>query len=318
MLKPSPIFSEYWQFAYRRQEVFRARHIKGYGTGKEAMSFFDDPIISTYKFTNCYRATDRTSQYLIRQVIYGGEFSAEDTFLRVILFKLFNKIETWEWLENQVGSICLDTFDASAFSQILNQRLSEKQKIYSAAYIMPSGVTTFGFERKHDNHLALTELMLRDGLPSRIWDFNSLQQIYALLLEYPTVGPFLAMQYAIDLAYSHYSQAEESQFIVAGPGAIRGIKKCFSSVGHYSDKDVIQYMTDNQEAFFEKYDLKFGFLTNRRLQLIDCQNLFCEFDKYCRVRFPEISVGNKRIKQKYKQHLPRFDIYLPPKWEASL
>lgn len=318
MLKPSSIFAEYWHFAYRRQEMFRARHIPNYYTAEEANFFGGDPILTTYKFTNCYRATDRTSQYLIKHVIYGGKFSPESTFLRILLFKLFNKIETWQWLEQQVGQIDIEHFNPAHFSQLLNQRLNEQQKIYSAAYIMPSGVTTFGFERKHDNHLALLEMMLHDGLASQIWDERSLQDVYLRLVSYPTIGPFLAMQYAIDLAYSHYSRADESQFIVAGPGAIRGIQKCFTSPGQYSDQDIIQYMTDNQEAFFEQYHLNFGFLGNRRLQLIDCQNLFCEFDKYCRVRFPEIAIGNKRIKQRYQPQTASFDIFLPPKWQASV
>ena len=44
-----------------------------------------------YKFTNTYRASDRVSQYLIRNVIYEGAQSAEEVFFRTILFKLFNR-----------------------------------------------------------------------------------------------------------------------------------------------------------------------------------------------------------------------------------
>ena len=63
-----------------------------------------DSVLRTHKFTNAYRASDRVSQYLIRRVIYRDDLPAtvEEVFFRTILFKLFNKIETWELLEREV------------------------------------------------------------------------------------------------------------------------------------------------------------------------------------------------------------------------
>ena len=58
-----------------------------------------DPILARFKFTNAYRASDRVSQYLIRHVIYEGPQSSEEVFFRIVLFKVFNKIETWELLK---------------------------------------------------------------------------------------------------------------------------------------------------------------------------------------------------------------------------
>jgi len=45
------------------------------------------------------------------------------------------------------------------------------------------------------------------------------------------------------------------------------------------------------------YKIVFG----RKLQMIDCQNLFCETDKYARIAHPDICGLNdrKRIKQQY-------------------
>ena len=54
----------------------------------------------------------------------------------------------------------------------------------------------------------------------------------------------------------------------------------------------------------DRLGLEFRSLWGRRLQLIDCQNLFCEVDKYARVRHPEVVgvSGRTRIKQKYARH----------------
>ena len=71
-LKKTPVFDVYWYFAVKRQEVFFNRL-----EGKESL-WTNDPIIQKYKFTNVYRASDRVSQYLIRNVIYSdNNFSPE-------------------------------------------------------------------------------------------------------------------------------------------------------------------------------------------------------------------------------------------------
>ncbi len=314
-LKPSSIFEDYWQFAFKRQEVLRSKYGKDVSDNNGLL----DPIIQTYKFTNCYRSTDRVSQYLINHVIYtGATISPDDTFLRVILFKLFNKIETWEWLESELGEISRKTFSIPLIARLLEERKRQDKTLYSAAYIMPSGKNAFGCDLKHQNHLLLLESMLRDELDKRIWECDHLEQVYQSLLYYPSIGPFLAMQYAIDLAYTPFAQFEESDFIMAGPGALRGIKKCFDDIGTYSASDVIAYMAEHQQHYFERYGLAFKGLKNRSLQLIDCQNLFCEFDKYCRAKYPDKVVGNVRIKQKYQPHSVPFKLAFPPKWNTYL
>ena len=80
------------------------------------------------------------------------------------------------------------------------------------------------------------------------------------------------------------------------------------------EAEVIRYMADTQDEHFARLGLPFaGLRGRRRLQLIDCQNLFCEVGKYARVAHPEalgIS-GRTRIKQAYRQgsrarHAPGF------------
>jgi hypothetical protein len=45
-----------------------------------------------------YPAADRVSQYVIREVIYAGVQDPEEVVFRVLLFKFFNRVETWELL----------------------------------------------------------------------------------------------------------------------------------------------------------------------------------------------------------------------------
>ena len=110
----------------------------------------DDPVLATYKFTNAYRASDRVSQYLIRNVIYRDDLpnSPGEVFFRVLLFKLFNKIDTWEVLERTVGPITFEDYRFAAYDAVLARALQTGRRIYSAAYIMPPGTRTFGAIRQ--------------------------------------------------------------------------------------------------------------------------------------------------------------------------
>ena len=75
-------------------------------------------------------------------------------------------------------------------------------------------------------------------------------------------------------------------------------------------------MAETQEAHFERLGLNFGGLRGRPLQLIDCQNLFCEVDKYARVAHPEVAgiSGRSRIKQKFTAANQPMPAWFPPKW----
>jgi thymidylate kinase len=306
---PSEVYDTYWRFAAKRQDVFfkRAYHALPPWT--------DDPILSHFKFTNAYRASDRVSQFLIRNVIYQGDQRSDEVFFRTILFKLFNKIETWQLLEKTLGPLKTATFDLRSFDDVLTAAMARKQTIYSAAYIMPSG-GKHGEPKKHRNHLALLRNMLADGVPQRITQMKRMRDVFELLLSYPMIGDFLAYQYATDLNYSVLTSFSEMEFVVPGPGARDGIRKCFSDLGGLNEADIVKMVADRQEVEFGRLGLDFRSLWGRPLQLIDCQNLFCEVDKYARYAHPDVAgvTGRTRIKQIFRSTDSPIAYWYPPKW----
>ncbi|WP_342327618.1 nucleotide kinase domain-containing protein [Pedobacter sp. FW305-3-2-15-E-R2A2] len=308
-IQPSIVYNTYWQFAVERQNIFFNKI-----NNKNVLT--SDPILLKHKFTNVYRASDRVSQYLIKNVIYRGDQNPKEVLFRILLFKIFNKIQTWELLENELGTLCWSEYSFNHYAGILHDALKAKEAIYSGAYIMASGKSTYGFIRKHENHLKIIEQMISSGLADKIQDAESLENVYRLLLSYPTIGAFLAYQYAIDINYSEIINFSEMDFVKPGPGAKDGIRKCFKSFGNYSEDDIIRFVTENQDQEFDRLGLEFKALWGRPLQLIDCQNLFCETDKYARVAHPEI-IGlsdRKRIKQIYKKTNVDIQYWYPPKW----
>lgn len=310
MIKSTNVYDLYWNFAAERQRIFYKR-LSG-----QHSHLTEDPILKTYKFTNAYRASDRVSQFLIRNVIYSGDQSPQEVFFRIILFRFFNRISTWESLNAALNNeISYESYDFRLYDEVLTSIANGKNKLYSAAYIMPSGVREFGFLRKHQNNLKLLELMMQNSVPERITGLKNLQAVFNIFKSYPTLGDFLAYQYTIDLGYTNLDCGFESDFIVPGPGALRGIKKCFSDMEYLSPSDIIHYVTERQHHEFAIRNIDFPDLYGRPLQLIDCQNLFCEIDKYTRAYCPELAIGGKtRIKQKFNINLTPIKPFFPPKW----
>jgi hypothetical protein len=301
------VFDTYWRFACERQDIFFKR-VSGLPP-----PWTNDPILRGYRFTNVYRASDRVSQYLIRRVIYEGDQSEEEVFFRTLLFKLFNRIETWDLLQESVGPISWKTFNLDQYDHALEEALRRGTKVYSAAYIMPC--PTFNGRRKHKNHLLLLAKMMRDGLPFKVASARSLRDVFLLLRSYPSLGNFLAYQFAIDLNYSSLTDFSEMDFVVAGPGAQSGIRKAFNDTAGLSEEDVIRAVTEFASREFERLGLAFRPLCGRPLQLIDCQNLFCEVDKYSRVAHPEVKGGSRtRIKRRFVAAARPTPQWYPPKW----
>ncbi len=310
------VYDSYWEFAAERLAIYYRRLACPQGP------WTYNPVLRAYRFTNVFRAADRVSQYLIGEVQYGDQRSqdSEEVYFRTLLFKMFNRIDTWEYLEERLGPLSWEKTSLSDVDEVLSAMLLQGQKIYSAAYIMPSPL--MGSIRKHSNHLKLLTRMMKDKMPKEIASAQSLRGVYESLLRYPGLGPFLAFQYAIDLNYSTLINFDEADFVVAGPGALDGISKCFSDARSLPANYFINYMVERQFDEFASRGLEFDGLFGRPLKPIDCQNIFCEISKYARVAHPEVlgAAGRTKIKQKYEVHTarempaPRF----PPKWKLNV
>ncbi len=231
---------------------------------------------------------------------------------------MFNRIETWEALSSALGTLTVASFHPDRYARVLDDLLARDLTVYSGAYIVPS--PRFGHKRKHSNHLHLLHRMLRDEAPAKVADAPSLETVYTLLEGYPSIGPFLAFQFAIDLNYSAFLDHSEMGFVVAGPGARDGIRRCFADTSGLNDADLIRAVSDLREDEFARLGLDFPDLWGRPLQLVDLQNLFCEVDKYARVVHPATpgASARTRIKRKYSPSDRPLPQWYPPKWRLEV
>jgi hypothetical protein len=311
--EPRPeVLDAYWHLAAERQRIL-FRRLAG-----QPGPWTHDPILASYKFCNAYRASDRVSQYLIRDVIYtDGCYSAEDQLLRIVLFRLFSKPATWELLCAAHEDVTCADFSVDGYGTTLDDAFAAGQKLYTAAFIL-CATRAYGHERKHRNHLALVEHMLGPGgLPCSVARATSLRDVYEALLQFPLIGSFMAYQLAIDINYSELCDFSETEYTTAGPGARRGIVKCFTDTDGWDDQRIIAWMTERQHDEFARLHIDFPSLYGRPLQAIDIQNLFCELDKYARVAFPSLRSNRTRIKARFSPTGPVPAPFYPPKWRLD-
>lgn len=306
-------FKLYWYLAAERQNIFFKR-MRG-----EPGPWTNDPILQQFKFTNAYRASDRVSQYLIRNVIYDGlenVRSYEDTFFRIMLFKIFNLPETWEKYSVLKQPIVWSAYHVDEVDKILTACVQNGIRVNSNAYMM-TGSGSKG-QYRHKMYLGLLDQMMQDKVPLKIRLSKDMGEAFKIIRSYRCMGDFLAYQYITDINYSPMTDFSEMEFTVPGPGSLRGIQKCFKGIDLKvnTPEEIIGYMAVNQDVGFKKYGLTFKRIGDRPLQLIDIQNVFCELDKYTRM-VPEFEEEGKRIKNTFEANPKPIEYFYPPKWKID-
>jgi len=310
-LVPRPgVYEIYWYFAAERHRILQ-RRLAG-----DPPPWTSDPILREFKFTNTFRAADRVSQYMIRDVCYHGEpCTPTDRLFQITAFRTFSRPATWEAVRGYLGRYpVLEDLASGAFTAALEHARALNGGLYTAAFIL-CATNAYGQLAKHLNHVELwRHMFLQDRLGGKLAAAGSLREVYDLLRAYPLMGDFMSYQTAIDIGYSDLAPFGEDGFTVAGPGALRGVRKVFESTGSYTPADVVAWMADHQEDEFARLGLDFGGLWGRPLQLIDCQGLFCETDKYCREAVPGLASARTRIKARFTASPEPLRLFFPPKW----
>jgi len=304
------IYDIYWYFASERHQIFE-RRVAG-----EPAPWTTDPILSSFKFCNTFRAADRVSQYLIREIAYHNEAcSPEDRMFQIVAFRIFSKIETWQHIRGILGRHpTLDDLKDGTFGRTIEDAKRRNGTLYTSAFILCAN-DAYGRALKHLNHIELfRHMFLRERLGARLLDARGLRELFQLLHRYPLMGDFMSYQIAIDLNYSDLFDFSEDEFTQPGPGAQRGIRKVFTDLGDYTPAEAILWMVERQEQEFMRLGLTFNGLWGRPLHAIDCQGLFCETDKYCREAAPELASDRQRIKARFRRSPDGMGLFFPPKW----
>lgn len=298
----------------------------------------DDNIFKEFKFTNVYRCLDRVSQYLIRSVIYNdrglsNDYDTEDIFWRILLFKHFNRIETWKMLEDEFGDITLD-IKFNDIIKFLNEKQAQGGLIYSNAYLLTAPIVRHdsfvkrygirGDSSKQEIYLnVFRKSIFENGYLYTLLRSQSLEELVMGLQKIDTIAAFLSMQYALDFNYSPLFNFDENDFNLPGKGAVRGMLRCFDMKKNNpkTQLEILRWLQLNFDELVNLYlgDNNIRFLPGRKPSLADLQNCFCETDKYMRGLGIKVDgVKGTRIKQKFIPSNKNIDYFFPPKWGIEI
>ncbi len=331
--KPNNNFIYYLYFIVERQNIFWKRY------NGEQPPYTLDETLQNHKFTNVYRVLDKVSQYLVKEIINkDAGLLKEDLFWKILIFKHFNKIETWEWFNEDFGGVNINT-SIETIIESLNRYADKGGVPYSNAFLQTASfmaserfLAQYGLKKgckKYEAYLKIfDQYFFEEGHLNYLLAAESLEDVFNQLNGVPGFAAFLSMQYTTDFNMSSLFNFDKNSFISASVGSIRGIDKTFDFEGKKDYSAVIKWVQQNLKSLLREYsdgyDMPLYFKplgVNGKVfmpSVMDCQSLFCETDKYTRPLGLDYDVngkGNKRIKQKFKQTTEgKLEIHLPNKW----
>ncbi|KAJ3742972.1 hypothetical protein DFH05DRAFT_1498814 [Lentinula detonsa] len=292
VLKPTIVFDTFWRWCAERKSIDDRRR------AGEPFPWTEDEIMKTKFFCNTYRVLDKTSQFIIVEVVQKGSQDPGEIVFRVFLFSIFTKIETWQWLEKKLGSITWRDYSQERYIEVLEKR-AQTHTLYTGAFQSPG--PKWDYQETYKNHLLLLQTVMDNDLAGKLGKFKRMEEAYAYIASFPSMGDFKAYQLLLNLSYSSVINFSGNDFVIPGIGAVSGLVKMFGkSIENAAKVDpniriaVIRYMMETQQQHFCRLGLQFSGLGPNRLpmELADMEHAICEVDKYARKAHPNI-VDNK-------------------------
>lgn len=262
----------YLDFVEERHKVWQRRQRGG------AQPWTEDPILGSRKFTNVFRVLDPGSQYLLRMMNEPG-IGPADALARAYLYRMTNRPETWSFLRHRLGRWPLATDMGNTVGDLLAEYRDTGRQVFSGAYIIMPEPGVAGVDKARSVAKLAHRYFLPDSdgcITGKFVAEPSMERRFYLLLDQPGIGPFIAMQVLTDFGYSRWgADQDEDDFVMAGPGARKGVKEIFGNTK--SARDAINWC---QTAVHQMKGVPV--LAGRGPSKMDIQNTLCEFSKYAR------------------------------------
>lgn len=211
------------------------------------------------------------------------------------MFDVFTKIETWQGLVGKIGIPEWSTYNRKRYENALAS-VREGATLYTGSFQKPS--PRLGFANNFTNHLVMVEQFMEQNLVTVLSESATLEDVFVFITGFNGLGDFNGFQLLLNLTYiPDLIKAPLDDFVVAGRGAVAGLKRCFSPPPHKSDQvALMRLMHTEQAAHFARLELYFApilcgdssDLKTRpyRLGLVDIEHSLCELEKYMRPTGP--------------------------------
>ena len=253
----------------------------------------EDRILSMYRFTNVRREHDRNSQYLLEVMKEHGNQLSLDMLCNIILFRLFNKIETMEYLGRWV--------DFSAYDEdMVRKQLKNTPEGYvyfTNAYLSSGMKKEFNKYFPHEKMRVMNIPNVINLFSTKLWNglryAESPQDVIDALKQVNGISDFIAYQVFVDLTYLEDFPWSENEFVMSGPGCHLGLGFLFKYNGKLEDEELLFWLRDHcpitREWCMEHMtDLP---EEERYMNVMSLENCMCELGKYMKTK---LGVGRPR------------------------
>lgn len=284
----------FWKYIIERYRIYLKKK------NGEEYPWTQDPILLKWKFTNVFRETDPGTLFVINNIIPNLSFDFENLLFNIIIYRIYNKIETFKYIGNQK----INNYDIETLEKSLREIVNNGNKVFTNAFIVPSYRFICPEKDKIGRSCILID-KIKNIIPiisENILSKKNSEYTFTEILKLPGIGKFLSYQICVDLGYWNTDIFNEDVFVIAGPGCINGLNKLFIDKKKLSYEECISYLVKKQYEGFQSNNIDinsfFKDRENSYLNLMSIENCLCEISKYLKVYYNE---GRARNKYNYKK-----------------
>jgi hypothetical protein len=282
-------FATMWE----RQEIWYKRFLL-----KEERPWTTDDIFNSYKFCNVYRELDRSSQWLLQNVIWNNKYQPINKLFKMMVYRLYNNPEVF----NTIKLPDFETYSAQQFIQDVNVYESLRPSTNSKAYCINTWLSK-GQSAGMANATIIVPSIYKHI--TEIWQilqsWSSVNDLINCFKKIAGIGNFVSHEWFIDLCYYvNYNggdfemEFDENSYTSVGPGAINGLKllteskvkpelvttflrdmapDCLMSI---NEQDQFKFLHSTEEH-------SYYVSTEPNITLHTIEFWLCEFNKYVKV-----------------------------------
>lgn len=279
----------YFAWIYERQLIWYRRMIL-----KLPQPWTDDPVLSTWRFTNSYRELDRGTIYC-HAVVIQPTMTLEEVLLRLVTYRIFNRVSTFDKIFRPVSYGLTDSIPWSGIREALSE-LHKTDPIFTGAHTVSSYQNIKGDASKADKIIEFLEEFY-----SRLKDIadevralkGSMRELHKYLQQFDGIGDFLAYEIVSDLAYTDLVDFDENQWANAGPGCKAGLSLLYPN--RTSDMTSMVDLQNQQGRYFNSMGMtQLALITppvvhSTWLTLRNIEGGCCEYYKYDRIASKGVS-----------------------------
>lgn len=264
-------------------------------------------VFRNYYFCNVFRRIDKTTDYLVKNVIEPNEDNPE-LWKAIMLFRYISRLDTYKELQGH-------EFCFLWIYRWMRSMQERKIPIFTNAFIVNSKGIDGGWVDKVTYIFKLIQYFNREytalSFDDTLKSMDRLEEAFTALKEAPGVGPFMAYQYCMDFAYSKrylYSARDKFIWTYLGIGAQRGMNRLLhgepkktkilfdiniaSWIYERWTDEIFKHLEDEIDFTYMQVKKVFSSVTRkdienyyqpfRELHMGDVEHWLCEYDKFCR------------------------------------